>query len=63
MLLSKYTRCQEDKHQSKHFGDHEPPQIKLQHQMKCRQLQTGTLIQYAGSSMLDWEVAVSVNSF
>ena len=50
LLLSKYTRYQGIKHQSKHFRDHRPPQIKLQHQMKCHQLQTGTLIQYAGSS-------------
>ena len=50
MLLSKYIRYQGDKHQSKHFRDHKSPQMKLQHQMKCHQLQMGTLIQYAGSS-------------
>ena len=47
MLLSKYTRYQGYKDQSKHFR---APQVKLQHQIKCHQLQTGMLIQYAGSS-------------
>ena len=49
MLLSRYTCYQGDRYQSKYFRDH-GPQIKMQHQMKCHQLQTGPLIQEAGST-------------